>query len=60
VRSPLPSRQQLEVFLGWLVCAAIYIGIGLYEIDFLFSFWTALLYVILLAWLVPAAIRRWR
>ena len=35
-----------------------HIAIGLYEVDFLLSFWTACVYVLLVVWLVPLAVRR--
>ena len=53
-----PARRDLGVFGGYLLAAAVYIGIGLYSVDFLLSFWVAVAYVVVAAWLVPAAIRR--
>jgi Flp pilus assembly protein TadB len=53
-----PSRRDLVVFAGWLAAAAVYIGIGLYTVDFLLSFWVALAYALVVAWLVPSAVRR--
>ena len=53
-----PTRHDLAVFGGYVLAAAVYIGIGLYTVDFLLSFWTAVAYVLVAAWLVPAAIRR--
>ena len=55
-----PTRRDLIVFVGYLLAAAVYIGIGLYTVDFMLSFWVALAYVLVAAWLVPAAVRRWR
>jgi hypothetical protein len=40
--------------------ASVYIVIGLVNVDFLLSFWVALGYVVVAAWLVPATIRRLR
>jgi hypothetical protein len=57
-RSSLPSRRQLATFGGYLVAAAVYVGIGLYEVDFLLSYWVAVAYVLLVGWLVPAAVKR--
>ena len=34
-----PTRRDLAVFAGWLLAAGVYIGIGLYTVDFLLSFW---------------------
>jgi hypothetical protein len=53
-----PTRQDLAVFAGYLLAAGVYIGIGLYTVDFLLSFWVALAYLLVAAWLVPAAVRR--
>jgi hypothetical protein len=53
-----PTRRDLTVFSGWLLAAAVYIAIGLYEVDFLLSFWVAAAYVVVAAWLVPAVVRR--
>jgi hypothetical protein len=46
------------VFGGWLASAGAYIGIGLYTLDFLLSFWVALAYLLVVAWLVPLAVKR--
>ena len=56
----VPSRRDLRVFSGYLVCAAVYITVGVFETDFLLSFWVALAYLLLVAWAVPAAVRRLR
>jgi hypothetical protein len=53
-----PSRRQLVALAGWLAAAAVYIGIGVYEVDFLLSYWVALAYVLVVSWLVPATARR--
>ncbi len=53
-----PTRQDLTVFAGYVLAAGVYVGIGLYTVDFLFSFWVALAYLLVAAWLVPAAVRR--
>ncbi len=55
-----PARRDLIVFAGYVLAAGVYIGIGLYTVDFLLSFWVALAYLLVAAWLVPAAVRRWR
>ena len=56
----VPSRRDFRVFSGYLVCAAVYITVGVFETDFLLSFWVALAYLLLVAWAVPAAVRRLR
>ena len=53
-----PGRRDLAVFGGYLLAAALYVGIGLYTVDFLLSYWVAVAYVLVIAWLVPAAVRR--
>jgi hypothetical protein len=53
-----PDRRDLAVFGGYALAAAVYIGIGLYTVDFLLSYWVAVVYVLVTVWLVPAAVRR--
>lgn len=55
-----PSRRDLTVFAGYCVASAVYIAIGVAWIDFLFSFWVGLGYLLLTAWLVPSLVRRLR
>ncbi len=57
-RASWPSPRQLATFGGYVLAAGVYIGIGLYEVDFLLSYWVAVAYVLIAAWLVPAAFRR--
>ena len=54
-----PTRRDLAVFSGYVLAGGVYIGIGLYTLDFLLSFWVAVAYVLVAAWLVPATVRRW-
>jgi len=54
----MPTRRDLTVFGGYLLAAGVYIGIGLVTVDFLLSYWVALAYVLVMTWLVPAAVRR--
>ena len=54
----VPTRSDLRVFGGYCVAAAIYIAIGVTWIDFLFSFWVGLAYVVLTCWAVPTLVRR--
>jgi hypothetical protein len=56
----LPERRDLVVFAGYCLAAGIYIAIGVAWVDFLFSFWVGLGYLLLAAWLVPAVVRRLR
>jgi hypothetical protein len=53
-----PSRRDLTVFGGYCLAAAVYIAIGVAWIDFLFSFWVGLGYLLLTAWLFPTFVRR--
>ena len=55
-----PSRRDLTVFGGYCLASAIYITIGVAWIDFLFSFWVGLGYLLLAAWVVPTLARRLR
>jgi len=54
----MPSKRQLTVAAGYVAAAAAYIAIGVAYTDFLFSFFVALAYLLVVAWLVPAAVRR--
>jgi hypothetical protein len=53
-----PSRHDLIVFAGYCLAAGVYIAIGVAWIDFLFSFWVGLGYLLVAAWLVPTLV--WR
>jgi hypothetical protein len=53
-----PTRRDLAVFAGYVLAGGVYIGIGLYIVDFLLSYWVAVAYVLVAVWLVPAAVRR--
>jgi hypothetical protein len=55
-----PSRRDLTVFAGYCLAAGVYIAIGVAWIDFLFSFWVGLGYLLLTAWLLPNLLRRLR
>jgi hypothetical protein len=57
LRDP-PSKQQLAVFAGYMIAAAVYIAIGVYYTDFLLSVFVGTAYLLLVAWLVPAGVRR--
>ncbi|HEU5404528.1 MAG TPA: hypothetical protein VFU52_00480 [Gaiellaceae bacterium] len=53
-----PSKQQLAVAAGYVVAAAIYITVGVFYTDFLLSVFVGAAYLLLVAWLVPAGVRR--
>jgi hypothetical protein len=53
-----PGRNDLIVFGGYCAAAALYIAIGANYVDFLFSFWVALGYLLIVAWLLPRLVRR--
>jgi hypothetical protein len=52
------TKPQLRELAIYVAAAAVYIGIGLYNVDFLLSWPVAAAYLFLAVWLVPAAIRR--
>jgi hypothetical protein len=54
----MPSRRQLAVATGYVVAAAVYIAIGVAFTDFLLSYFVGLAYLLLVAWLIPAGVRR--
>jgi hypothetical protein len=54
----MPSKRQLAVAGGYVAAAAVYIAIGVWFTDFLLSFFVGLAYLLLVAWLVPAGVRR--
>jgi hypothetical protein len=58
VRFDRPSRRDLTVFGGYLVASAVYIAIGVTTFDFLLSFWVAVAYLLITAWLIPTLARR--
>ena len=60
MRDRIPSPLDLRVFAGYVVAAVVYIVVGVFATDFLLSFWVAVAYVALAAWLVPMTIRRLR
>ncbi len=53
-----PGRRDLIVFGGYCAASALYIAIGVSVVDFLLSFWVAVAYLLVMAWLVPALVRR--
>lgn len=59
-RLDLPSRSDLLVFAGYSLAAAVYIAIGVAYLDFLLSVVVGIAYLVITAWLLPAAVRRLR
>jgi hypothetical protein len=57
-RFRLPSRRELVVALGYTAAGALYVLIGVLVTDFLLSVFVGLGYLLIVAWLVPAAVRR--
>jgi hypothetical protein len=53
-----PSKRQLAVFAGYVIAAAVYVTIGVFYTDFLLSVFVGTAYLLLVAWLVPAGVRR--
>jgi hypothetical protein len=58
VSRDLPSKPQLAVFVGYVIAAAVYVTIGVFFTDFLLSVFVGIAYLLLVAWLVPAGVRR--
>jgi hypothetical protein len=56
--SRLPTRRQLAVVGGYVAAAALYVLIGVLFLDFLLSVFVAMAYLLVVAWLVPAGVRR--
>jgi hypothetical protein len=54
----MPSRRQLTVAAGYVAAAAVYVAIGVFFTDFLLSVFVGAAYLLLVAWLVPAGVRR--
>jgi hypothetical protein len=52
-----PSRHQLLVLLGYVGACVVYVVIGVVVTDFLLSVVVGFAYLLVVAWLVPAAIR---
>jgi hypothetical protein len=53
-----PTTRQLAVFAGYVIAAAVYVTIGVFFTDFLLSVFVGMAYLLLVAWLVPAGVRR--
>jgi hypothetical protein len=53
-----PSRRQFAVFAGYVIAAAIYVTVGVFYTDLLLSVFVGMAYLLLVAWLVPAGVRR--
>lgn len=56
----LPSRRQLAVLAGYAAAAGLYVLIGVLVLDFLLSVFVAMAYLLIVAWLLPAGLRRLR
>jgi hypothetical protein len=48
----------VAVFGGYVIAAAVYVTIGVFYTDFLLSVFVGTAYLLLVAWLVPAGVRR--
>jgi hypothetical protein len=53
-----PSRSRRVVALGYAASSALYIAIGVVFPDFMLSVLVAVAYLLVVAWLVPAGVRR--
>jgi hypothetical protein len=58
LREDLLSRPDLRVFVGYCLAAAVYVAIGVTVTDFLLSFWVGVAYVLVSAWAIPTAVRK--
>ena len=58
LREDLPSRSGLRIFVGYCLAAAVYVAIGVTVTDFLLSFWVGVAYVLVSAWAIPTAVRK--
>jgi hypothetical protein len=54
------SRPPVNTLLVYLSAAVVYIVVGVFWVDFMFSVIVAAGYLIVAAWLVPSALRRLR
>jgi hypothetical protein len=54
----MPSKRQLTVAAGYALAGAVYVAIGVWFTDVLLSVFVALAYLLLVAWLIPAGVRR--
>ena len=60
VAKRLPSLPELAGAVPYAAAAVLYIAIGVCCTDFLLSAYVAMAYLLVVAWLVPAAVRRLR
>ena len=58
LKEQIPSRPDLRVFAGYCLAGAVYIAIGVTVTDFLLSFWVGVAYVLVSAWAIPTAVRK--
>ena len=54
----MPSNRQLMVAAGYALAGAVYVTVGVWFTDLLLSFFVALAYLLVVAWLIPAGVRR--
>jgi hypothetical protein len=54
----LPTRAELAVAAGYAAACGLYVLIGVLVIDFLLSVFVGIAYLLVVAWLVPAVVRR--
>ena len=55
----LPSRRQVAGLRPYLVAAALYVVLGLWDPRWLLSWLEGLAFALLVVWAVPALHRRW-
>ena len=59
-RFRLPRREDVPGLVLYLAAGVLYILIGVLEPDFLLSWYVGIGYLLLVVWLVPALVRRFR
>jgi uncharacterized membrane protein YbaN (DUF454 family) len=60
LRLTLPSRSQLATVARYGAAGGAYVAIGLGFVDFMLSVFVAMAYLLVAAWLLPTALRRFR
>ena len=55
-----PSRARLRGVVPYLVAAALYVPLGVWDPRFLLSWAEGIAFVFAIVWVIPALYRRWR
>ena len=54
----LPTRAELRSLLPYVAAGVLYVVIALFEVDFMFSVLVAMVYLVVVVWLLPLVVRR--